>query len=900
MVSDGATTCERETVVARGPMRVAAAVDDTAVTLRVERNGRVLPVGIRLGMTVAGVDLGRGSRLLRVARREVVESWTARSGKATGLHQYRHEEAVLLLRHASGLEWQARIRCAEDGVAVRYAIADLHGLSRLDADGTRLTLPRAGRAWVLDYQTWYETPRRGVDLADLAAGDYGFPLLVRFNAEPDTQQIQPDIQQIQDVQYMLVTEAAIDGRFSGAHAAIDPAGVLGFALADATVEIARGDVTPWRVLILGPPGPPGSLAGIVESRLVDNLAPAAPAELAAADWVRPGRAAWSWWSDFFSGAQLDRQKHCVDVAAALGWEHLLIDCGWEETWVPEIVAYASLRGLQVHLWTVWHDLDGPGKLARLARWRSWGVAGIKVDFMESEAKDRYRWYDTVLAESARLGLLVNFHGSVIPRGWARGWPQVVGYEAVRGAEYYVFHPELVSHPAPASHQDPVLTAAHNVIQPFTRNVVGSMDYTPVAFTAPGRTTSDGHELGLAVAFECGITHFADSVDAYLARPLAARFLTELAPSWDETVLLAGTPDTEAVIARRSGDRWFLGAIASGPARTLRVPLDRLGLGAAARVWVVADADPASGTGLRELDRPVEAGETLDVPIAADGGFAAIAAAPATSLFRAAPRPTGVKPAVDPVLAELDVTGCAQLTVSPEARLRVPPGWRAEPLGDGRWRVAADPALPPGALGVVTVEESGDDPRVPRVSHARLVRPLTAGRHLLSALPMVAFRNESGPVERDQSNGGGNPGDGRRMCIAGGEHDDGLGVSTPSTVDVFLGGRADRFEVEVGVDDETPGRRAVARVLGDGAALAVARIEAGHPAVALDVDVTGVRILTLATEHASEPGPASATAPGVPGPGPARASDLPAHVDWAAARISVAADDLHRTPPSGRR
>ena len=99
-----------------------------------------------------------------------------------------------------------------------------------------------------------------------------------------------------------------------------------------------------------------------------------------------------------------------------------------------------------------------------------------------------------------------------------------------------------------------------------------MDYTPVAFTAPGRTTSDGHELGLAVAFECGITHFADSVDAYLARPLAARFLAELPPTWDETRLLAGTPDTEAVIARRSGDRWFVGGIATGPARIVDVPL----------------------------------------------------------------------------------------------------------------------------------------------------------------------------------------------------------------------------------------------------------------------------------------------------------------------------------------
>jgi hypothetical protein len=656
---------EAVATIALGPTRADITVAPNRILLRLSQDDRMLPVEISLGPTVAGVDLGQGSRLVREQADDRTGSWVAQSGKATGVHEYRHAGTVLHLLHQDGVEWQLRVRVGEHGVAVRAAIDGLQGLARLQADGTRISLPSDGRAWVLDYQTWYETPRRGVGVADLG-GELGFPLLARLGSE------------IGDT-HLFVTESDIDGRFSGAHPIADGDGALHLALADDTVEVARGDLTPWRVFIAG------SLAEIAESRFVDELAPAAGPELEASEWVRPGRAAWSWWSDFYSGAQLEQQQHFVDVAAELGWEHLLIDCGWEATWVPEIVAYASLRGIQVHLWCVWHDLDGPEKLARLALWRSWGVAGIKVDFMESESKDRYRWYDTVLAETARLGMMVNFHGSVIPRGWARTWPQVVGYEAIRGSEYYVFY------------NDTPLTSAHNVIQPFTRNVVGAMDYTPVAFTAPGRSTSDGHELALSVAFECGITHFADSVDAYLARPLAARFLAELAPSWDETLLLGGTPDTEAIVARRSGDRWFVGAIATGEARTLRVPLARLGLGAA-DAWVVTDGD----AGLREFGLPV--GETLEVPVADDGGFVAILTQARGELFRASARAVADAPLVEPALVELQ-GGSAMLRVDADATLRLPPGWSAEPA-DGGWRVSAPANLGPGQLGVVTGEAPG--------------------------------------------------------------------------------------------------------------------------------------------------------------------------------------------------
>lgn len=798
--------------------------------LRIETRlaGAPLP-SVMLGLMLGGVDLG-ASTIVRARSELVRESWCAASGKSSGRLDYAHLALTVEMRHDTGPDWQLEIRVSEDGFAVRYAASGLWGVSRVDADRTRLRLPPGGRTWVLDYQTWYETVRRGVDVAELADGDYGFPFLIRLAADTDAP-------------YLLITESGIDGRFCGAHAGVDHDRTLRFALADDGVEVARGPLTPWRVFLAG------GLPQIVASRFVDELAPDPSIPPAVA--VRPGRAAWSWWSDFYSGAQLERQRHFVDRAAQFGWEHLLIDCGWEETWIPEIVAYASRRGIQVHLWTVWHDLDGPEKLGRLALWRSWGIAGIKVDFMESEAKDRYRWYDAVLAETARLGLAVNFHGSVIPRGWVRTWPQVVGFEAVRGSEYYVFY------------QDTPLEAAHNVILPFTRNVVGPMDYTPVALTAPGRTTSDGHELGLAIVFECGITHFADDVDVYAGRPEVARALSELPARWDETVLLAGTPDTEAVIARRSGDRWFVGAIAVGPARALTVPLAALGSGPW-RAWTVTD-DPAGG--LRDDESGLDG--ALHVELVEDGGFFAILAPADTALFRATPRPESPAPLVEPARGSLDASGTAAMTTSPSATVLAPPGWTATSAGGGRWCLLAPAGLAPGALGVVTVVEPGAD-GVPVIAHSRLVAPLTAGSHVLSRLPMLSFRNESGPVERDQSNGGGNPGDGAPMRVGDVSFDDGLGVSTPSEIVLALDGRAHELHVAVGVDAETVEARAFAEVLADDRVIAGVEVHGGRPPAQLDLDVTGARTLLLRTRS---------LAPG----------DPPAHVDWAGGRLTVHPD-----------
>jgi len=769
---------------------------------------------ITLGVEVEGVDLGAGAEIVDSHAREVNEVYTAYLGKSVGEKFVSHKELTVNLR-TGPKTWRLVVRVAPDGFAFRYGLPD--DATTLGDEFTQFSPHVDARVWVLDYQTWYETPRFGADLAALNPGDYGFPILIGHRG-----------------QYLLVTESDIDGLSSGAHALFQ-GGVMHIVTADSSTSVSEGHHTPWRTIVAG------SLAQIVSSTLVDDLAPAGDATPLV---PRPGRAAWSWWSSQYSGAYLDVQKRFTDFAAEQGWEHVLVDCGWDAAWVPELVSYASARGIQVHLWSAWRDLDGAENLRKLALWRSWGVAGIKVDFMESESQARYQWYDAIIAETARVGLAVNFHGSVIPRGWNRTHPHVMSYEGIRGAEYYVFYGQP-------------LTAIHNVIQPFTRNVVGSMDYTPVTFSAPQRETTEAHELALAVVFESGITHFADDPDEYRARPPAAQFLAEVPAIWDETRLLAGHPDTYAVMARRSGDRWFIGCI-SALDEVVTIDIDPVALsGSGAQAWTVTDDNAALlSRDIEKLDR------TLSFDVQPRGGFVSVLApADARPCRRArATEPVDV-PNADKRLAILVDNSITFRTDA--THVRVPDGWSATPNDGGTWHVQAPETDLQVGLATLTLEATGHG-SVPAVSHIRVVTPLVDGPHLVSSLPFVDARNAIGPVERNLANGGGDPNDGAPLTVKGQVFSHGLGVCQESLVTFAVAGTMRRLNGWVGVDQETADADARADILVDNLVVATFTLQGGADPSPFSVTIEGATLVTLRTT-------------------PAHAKE--AHIDWLSLTLS---------------
>ena len=473
-------------------------------------------------------------RLAAARRRAVRERFRTPAGKRR-VHDVR--ASVLSLG-------RVEVLAADDGVAIR-------------GGDPRYRLPAGSRAWLQRYASNYERPYRATD-PRRARGAYGFPALVSARGV-----------------WTLLTEA---GRGAGRLRARD--GVLRVSPA------ARGT---WRLAVIG------DLADVVGSSL--PLALGRPSRIRDTGWIRPGRVAWSWWSDSSSPSRLETQRAYVDAAAARGWEYVLVDEGWDPAWAPELVSYAAARGVRVLLWTHWRELRDPRRRARLLeRWAGWGVAGVKVDFLQSDEPRRIAVYDAIARAAARRRLVVNFHGCTLPRGIQRTWPNVLTMEAVLGAE----HAKGVA----------AVAAAHDVDLVFTRNAVGSMDYTP-ALTAGGSTP--GHQLALAVAFESGLQHLADRPENYAANPAADAVLRALPVAWDDTRLLDGAPGSHAVVARRSGEEWWVAGLHAGAAATRTVALGFLAPGRSYRATITGDD-------LSATEATVTAADTLTVPVAADGGF----------------------------------------------------------------------------------------------------------------------------------------------------------------------------------------------------------------------------------------------------------------------------------------
>jgi len=463
---------------------------------------------------------------------------------------------------------------SDDGVAFRVTGAG--------EEVAGWTAPPGARAWLQSYRADYESHYDPVALRDAKAGDYGFPALVHTGAT-----------------WALLTESGLT-REAAARLTVKSGrpGVLQVALPPGE---ATPRTTPWRVAVVG------DLATVVGSDL--PLALGRPSQIRDTSWIHPGRVAWSWWSDNDSPGDATRQRAFVDSAAAHRWEYVLLDEGWVPSEVPEVARYAAHKGVRTMLWTAWKALADPATRERLfSQWASWGVAGVKVDFLLSDTARRMAIYDDIARDAARHHLTVVFHGCTIPRGIQRTWPNVLTMEGVEGAEREI-----------PSQGTKTMDAHQDVDLVYTRNAVGSMDYTPVTFSALHRDTTDAHRLALAVAYESGLQHFADSPESYADHPQATKVLNDVPTAWDDTRLLAGAPDREAIVARRAGSTWWIGSISATGAHTQTVALGFLAPGRTYRLHLVRDDGRG---GLAVEDRTVTSRDRLSVAVERNGGYTA--------------------------------------------------------------------------------------------------------------------------------------------------------------------------------------------------------------------------------------------------------------------------------------
>ncbi|MBB4661020.1 glycoside hydrolase family 97 protein [Conexibacter arvalis] len=545
--------------------------------LTVRRAGAQVLRG-ELGIATSAGSLARGLRFAGRATRTVDQRWSTPTGKRR-LHRLRGRGQTLRFRRGKA-RVDLELVATADGVAYRYLLRG-GGRVRVTGERSSFTVPGGARSWLQRWVSNYEQPYEPARMRAVAPGRYAFPAL--FSLAGGT--------------WALLSESDVTGSYAASHLVVSAARRDRLRVVpQGRIDARRPLATPWRVAVVG------DLATIVESDLVTALG--GRSQIADASWIEPGRVAWSWWSDPGSPWSFERQRQFVDFAADAGWEYVLVDEGWSDGWVPELVEHARRRGVGVLLWARWSDVDTDAERAELfARWAGWGVAGVKLDFPQSDAQPRMAWFDRTARAAAAHRLLVNFHGCTLPRGIQRRWPNVMTMEAVMGAEFNMSGGSAV-------------TPAHNATLPFTRNAVGSMDYTPVTFSASGRASTAGHELALSVVFESGLQHFADSPEAYAARPEALELLRAVPAAWDETRLVGGYPGRDATLARRDGGDWWVGTIRAGAAATVSVPLRFLAAGRRYDATIVGDG-PGDGLLLRrEL---VTRSDTLALPVAADGG-----------------------------------------------------------------------------------------------------------------------------------------------------------------------------------------------------------------------------------------------------------------------------------------
>lgn len=356
----------------------------------------------------------------------------------------------------------------------------------------------------------------------------------------------------------------------------------------------------WQTFIVG------SLSDIVESTLVSDIA--APSKFEDVSWIEPGVASWVYWAYNHGSDDFNIIKKYIDLAYELKLPYVLIDAEWDRMkdgkTVEDAVEYAVLRDVKPMIWynssigwvdgapTPKYRLNTPEDLEREFAWcEKIGVKGVKIDFFSGDTNRNWKFMEELLEAGARHHLLVNFHGSPLPRGWQRTYPNLITMESVYGAEWYNNRPDMTTR-----------AASHNATLPFTRNVIGSMDYTPCAFTDSQHPhiTTHAHELALTALFESGIQHLADRPESFLVQPQEVKdYLTTLPAAWDDTVLLGGYPGEFVMLARRKGNDWWISAINGTDAPVEMTDIDysrlyyRLGLKDGYNVRIFEDAPEGS-------------------------------------------------------------------------------------------------------------------------------------------------------------------------------------------------------------------------------------------------------------------------------------------------------------------
>lgn len=380
-----------------------------------------------------------------------------------------------------------------------------------------------------------------------------------------------------------------------------------------------------------------------EKELINSQLPwllASETEMTDTDWIKPGKVAWDWWNalnlqgvDFKPGLTTETYKYYIDFAAENGIEYIVMDEGWyklgnllqvkKEIDMEELIRYGKSKNVDIILWVVWRTLRNQFDEA-FTQFSDWGIAGIKMDFMNRHDQTMVSFYEQVAKECADRKMLVDFHGCHSPKGLQRTYPNVLTYEGVLGLEQVKWSKWV--------------TPDHDVVLPFTRMLAGPMDYTPgamsnasskkahqIRFKSPESIGTRCHELAKYVIFESPLQMLADAPTAYQKEKECMKFLSMVPTVWDETVVLDATVGEHIFLARRKDDVWYLGGMTGSLAQTISIDFSFLNEGQYKMdVWRDGENTRTDGTSYEYFtEENIDPSMKYIVSMAEGGGWVAI-------------------------------------------------------------------------------------------------------------------------------------------------------------------------------------------------------------------------------------------------------------------------------------
>ncbi len=579
----------------------------------------------KLGLIMADNDFSKNLKVLGISDiSKVSDTYNLFSEKRSHC-AYNANKREFEFTNIKGDTINVIFQVSNDGVAFRYAFPQKSNeIKKIITEKTSFHFPSTAKAWLhplTDARTgWHEDQpsyeenykqeiKVGTESPNKAG--WAFPALFKSSGC-----------------WALISEADVDSNYCASRlSAESPDGEYALTFPEL---LERTDSTaatypesklpwnsPWRVIILGK-----TLAPIVESSLITDVS--TPCRLTDTSFIKPGKASWSWVLDKDDSTIFPTQKRFVDYASTMHWKYCLVDGYWDSKIgykkLQELADYSKTKNVGLLLWYNsagnWNttpitprDLMFNPEIRRkeFEKIHNMGFKGVKVDFFGGDGQSFMAYYHSLFEDAAKYQLLINCHGATIPRGWTRTYPNLVSMEAVKGFEFLTFEQSNTN-----------LEPNHCAMLPFTRNVIGPMDFTPVCFSEiPNlkRITTNGFEIALSIIFQSGIQHYAEIPQGMYKQPMyVIDFMKEVPNRWDDIKFIDGYPGKNIILAREGNGLWYIAGI-NGENKPYVANIDLSIFGKNKGGVLISD-----GKTNRELIRTEIDGNDLKITIPPYGGF----------------------------------------------------------------------------------------------------------------------------------------------------------------------------------------------------------------------------------------------------------------------------------------